>query len=84
MKSSIDFNKLKLKDLISGLCIKPTPFKLIETYDEDVSVETALKAFDNSKRKRKVIGVKTISNQVYHIGENEIKVILSRMQQQIE
>ncbi len=82
MKSKQDLNNLKLKDLIQGLCINPTPFKLIETFDEEVSVLEALKAFENSNKKRKVIGVKTKTNLVYHIGEHEMQNILKSLHHQ--
>ncbi len=83
MKSNLHLENLYLKDLIKGLCVNPSPFKLIQTFDEDAPVQEALAAFKNSKRKRKVIGVKTNSGEVFHLGENEMKGILRKFEDQV-
>ena len=83
VKSNLNLEKLLLKDLIKGLCVNPSPFKLIHTFSEDASVLDALDAFKNSNLKRKVIGVKTSSGEVFHLGENEMKGILRKLQDQV-
>ncbi|QNL22501.1 hypothetical protein HZR84_11305 [Hyphobacterium sp. CCMP332] len=83
MKSNLNLEKLHLKDLIKGLCINPSPFKLIHTFSEDASVLEAIEAFENSNLKRKVIGVKTNKGEVFHLGENEMKGILKKLEDQV-
>ncbi|MEQ8359783.1 MAG: hypothetical protein RH860_09875 [Cytophagales bacterium] len=75
--------KLHLKDLIKGLCVNPSPFKLIQTFSENASVQEALEAFKKSNLKRKVIGVKTNNGEVFHLGENEMKGILKKLEDKV-
>ena len=70
--------ELPLSELLGDFCGNPTPFKLIGTLDESEPIEEAIKLFESSSSKRKVLGIRTSADKVVHIGENELRHILKR------
>ena len=79
MDTAKTYESLKLKDLLSTFCGKPTPFPLIDILDEEQSVAEALDTFEKSGKKRKVIGIKNKSGQITHLGYNELLTILNNL-----